>query len=398
MQYSPHPLLSLSDIRPSPAETRFAALAESSRLFEFYNARGALFHLFKQLKTVQRRRVLMPAFHCISMIEPALAAGMEVSFYRIDRSLQIDEEDVIARASNEVCAFLYVNFFGFPAKVDALLTDLRRRGIAVVEDSSHSFLELQPLRLAGGSGDYIVYSFGKLVPCGAGGGLRVRAGSIDLPHLTRLEWKDSLVLAKRLIEQVFLSRNEQSVVRRFYFALEAARVSRKQHGPREQSNGTSPSQRPPKDGAFVPGNLAFDALHARTRFPSFPRWILHAANLHEIVFQRRRNYSHYSTILAFPRTPLSVLPQLHDSVCPWAYPILVANRAQHDQRLRSLGVPVWTFGDVLHPSVDQHAGTQAAADARFLSTHLLCLPVHQGLPSEAVASFAQVIAKANFLR
>jgi len=131
------------------------------------------------------------------------------------------------------------------------------------------------------------------------------------------------------------------------------------------------------------------------RMPALPRWILGAADLPGIAAARRRNYEVYSEILAAPGAPPSIYPQLDEAVCPWAYPIIVKDRALHDQRLRGLGVPVWTFGDLLHPDLEQAATRAAFEDARYLSRQVLCLPVYQGLPPEAVAGFARTVAAAG---
>jgi hypothetical protein len=332
------------------------------------------------------------------MIDPALHAGLEVSYYRVDRNLGIDVEDALAHAGEDVCAFVFVNFFGFPADIDKIAPELRRRGIAIIEDSSHSFLAWQPYGLAGGRGDYTVYSFAKLVPCGVGGGLRAHGQPFEAPALLRSAPKDSVVRSKRLLEQAILSADERSSLRRAYVALEVARVERKRAKSAGQGTGGTRAVEPAQGGACSFGNLAFEPFHARTRIPWLPHRILKGADLRDIAARRRRNYSLYAEQLAHLVAPPSVLPELGDSVCPWAYPILVADRAQHDVRLRSLGVPVWTFGDLLHPNVEAFASPAAATDARFLSTHLLCLPVHQGLQPDTIAGFARIVADANLPR
>lgn len=396
MQYPPHPSLRFSDLGLPSSKSRLEAIAESRSIVKFFNARAALFHVFLQLKTTRRSRVLMPAFHCVSMVEPAICAGLTVSYYRIDRHLQIDVQDVLAQAGEDVCGFVFVDFFGFAANVDVLLPELRRRGVAVIEDRSHSFLQSRPFGLAGGRGDFTVYSFAKLVPCGVGGGLRIQDRPFALPALHRPALGDSLVRNKRLLEQTILSASTRSPARRAYVALEAARVRRRRRvTARRQTPGEAQGQIGKGEATHDFGDLGFNVSHAWTRMPALPRWVLGAADLPSIVAARRRNYQIYVEILGAPEAPPSIFPQLDDAVCPWAYPIIVADRAQHDQRLRSRGVPVWTFGDLLHPDLERVATRAALEDARHLSKQVLCLPVHQGLPPEIVAGFARTVAAAG---
>lgn len=395
MRYPPHPLLRYRDLRVPRASSRLASIAEAREIVYLYNARSALFHLFRHLTSNRRRRVLMPAFHCVSMVEPALHAGLDVSYYRIDRRLRIDHDEVLARAGSDVAAFVFVNFFGFPAAVETLLEELRRRNIATIEDCSHSFLTPKPFGLTGGRGDFSVYSFAKLIPSAIGGGLRDSQARFAVPQLSRPPLRDSIVVTKRLLEQTILSADDRLWLKSLYLALESARMRiwQRPATPPATERDLTHVVRPAAAVAF--GALAFDPVQARTSFGGLPHCILQIADLREISDRRRSNYQLYASQLANVDAPLSLLPHLDEGVCPWAYPVLLSDRSSHDVRLRSLGVPVWTFGDQLHPSLDHASFPGAAADARHLAAHLLCLPVHQGLPPEAVEQFARTVANAG---
>jgi dTDP-4-amino-4,6-dideoxygalactose transaminase len=56
----------------------------------------------------------------------------------------------------------------------------------------------------------------------------------------------------------------------------------------------------------------------------------------------------------------------------------VKNRSNYDHILRSQGVPVFTFGELLHPAVYE-ADAATLKSAHFLSDHLLMIPLHQNL-------------------
>src|SRR4029077_21144303 len=83
-------------------------------------------------------------------------------------------------------------------------------------------------------------------------------------------------------------------------------------------------------------------------------------------------------------------PELPDGVCPWAYPVLLRNRGCFEHQLRDRSVPLFTFGEVLHPLLE---GTDPATrtDAEDLSRQLMLLPVHQNLSAEDVSQYAEEI-------
>lgn len=381
MKRPPHPTLDFSDLWPAAASSRLSCLPGIGELQFFFNGRAALHHLFGQLRRDGRKRVLLPAFHCVSVVEPAIRAGMEVSFYRVDRRLGIDFDEVMSLLRSDVAAVVFINYFGFPAAFEPLLDALRARAIAVVEDCSHSFLFGGPLGLAGQRADFSVYSFWKLVASGVGGALW-SAATLPAPSLRMPPWRDSLARTKRLLEQAVLARDGRSRLARWYGRLEAARVRR-----RGAATGLSHAGPPsPADAS-----AEFDPRQASTKLPCLPRHILRAADLQRIVAARRANHLVYARSLEAASTPRSVLPELPARVCPWAFPVLMPRRCEHDLKLRERGIPVWTFGDVLHPALDRAASDRAISDARFLAATLLCLPLHQGISTDDAGQFAAIL-------
>lgn len=389
MKYPPHPSLRYCDLRVANASNRWSALPGCGELAYFFDARSALHHVFVHLRRQGRTRVLLPAFHCISMVEPAVHAGLEITYYHVDRHLRTSFDELLTLATQDVAAVVFVNYFGFPTAFECAVPELDRRGIRTIEDCSHSFLDPGRFALTGGRADFSVYSLGKVVACGTGGGLRQRPRLLAPAALAKSSLLDSMVRSKRLLEQVVLSADDETLVKRAYLALESFRLRL-----RGQARAL-PSDDPGYAAAASNPALGFDEKRARTRIPRLSKLLLQVADLRAIAARRRQNYQIYSDVLASMAAPPSVLPSLIDYVCPWAYPVLLADRGRHDVALRAQGVPVWTFGDQLHPSLAGRASPRALEDAQFLAAHLLCLPTHQGLPPEAVSEFADIVKRAS---
>jgi perosamine synthetase len=63
----------------------------------FPSATAALTHAYRTLGIENGAGILLPAYHCGAMVEPALWLNAEVAFYRLSSDLHIDLEDAARR-------------------------------------------------------------------------------------------------------------------------------------------------------------------------------------------------------------------------------------------------------------------------------------------------------------
>ena len=117
----------------------------------------------------------MPAFHCVTAVEPIVRAGYTPLFYKINEDLSIDYEDLCAKLSSDIAAVVVINYFGFPADIEGILALREKYDYYVIDDWAHSFLDAKSQKLTGDKGDMAIFSFRKLVPSYAGGGLRINS-------------------------------------------------------------------------------------------------------------------------------------------------------------------------------------------------------------------------------
>ena len=78
-------------------------------------------------------------------------------------------------------------------------------------------------------------------------------------------------------------------------------------------------------------------------------------------------------------------------MCPLFFPIFVPNKELAARALRDNGVDALEFWN---DSVEA-GGHEMSANARFLRTHVLELPIHQDLTSEHVEYVARHVANLN---
>jgi len=380
MNVSAHPTLRWRDL--GPAQPEWAALAPEGNQFHYtYNARAALYQLLLAMPRSGRDTVLLPAFHCTTVVEAVLRAGWKVRFYRIKPDLSLDLQDLQCQLSSEVAAILVIHFLGFPAPLESVSRMSHQFGCYLIEDWAHSFLRGPAPHLAGDQGDFALFSFYKHASSFAGGGLRV---NIQIPWSLPLQRSagvaQSVRIFKRLLEQA-IENSPGGPLKTTFQQCEQWRVGRK-HG---QSAGTG-----------VSGETSFGSPHefseplARAGIPWLSRQILHASRWTPLFEARRRNYEFLARHLKQTSSFRVLRPALPGDVCPWAFPVWLQARSEGDFKLRAAGVPLFTFGETLHPEVER-ASEAARKDAQELSQRLLLLAVHQNLEPANMEHTVQLV-------
>lgn len=375
-----HPTLHWADIAGQAA--RSSSIWDiKAELHFFMKGRGAAFQALTSLRDSRGGEVLLPAFHCPSVVEPVLRAGYQPRFYSINRDLSIDVSSLEAQVSQKTAAIVVVNYCGFPAGPEVLSRIRDASNCCIIEDWAHSFLQSAPLRLAGSTGDVVLYSFSKLLPTYLGGGLLIK--NLDMLKGLQPQRKmcvsESLRVLKRLAEEV-VENARDTPIRAALLGLERLRVSLRKMKGDGLSKGLGGERSP----------LESPDHFFQTRMPWFANFILGKCDLDVMAARRRRNYAIVDKILVETDQVKKVFPCLPDDVCPWAFPLLVEGRGEYDQVLRSQGVPVYTFGETLHPCLFQ-AEPPIQENAIYLSESLLLLPIHQCLTAGTVVSFAEKV-------
>jgi perosamine synthetase len=374
-----HPTLRLRDIRRPRSDT-LEQLSQLERFFYAYSARAALYQLLRAMSREKRNTVLLPAFHCTTVVEPVLRAGFQVRFYRIRQDLSVDLDDLESKLSGEVAVVLLIHFLGFPAPVGEVLRLRPRFGFYLVEDCAHSFLRGPRPHFSGGEGDFTLYSFYKLVPSFAGGGLRICNADFSFPPSTKSSGiRHISLILKRMVEQVADNAGD-GFWKNAFQTFEAARVKRKRsHG---SAGGLAMGM--PYEG------YDFNERLAGCGIPWISRKILEASDLKDVLEKRRRNYAFLNQNLVETQDLRKIFTVLPDDVCPWAFPVWLRARSKCDHLMRERGVALFTFGETLHPAIQQ-CDPLARRDAEDLSQNMLLLSIHQNVMENELRDSCRII-------
>jgi len=377
----PHPTLCFPDVFPPHAQSLRGQNAPHD-LYLTYNARGALYQLLLSLPKEAGDTVILPAYHCTALVEPILRAGYKVAFYRIKPDFAIDELDLQATISTRVALTIVIHFFGFPAPLGAVQKMVREHKSYLLEDCAHSFLSRAGNKFVGQGGDFSLFSYYKFAPSLTGGGLGVNLNGFALqrPPITSFR-RESLVIAKRLLEQMALN-STKNPLSQFLLWLEERRLAGKKSAPPPPAESLS--------SAFVDDPYLFSDDLARAAIPALCRIVLESCDWKTIAQSRKRNYRLLSELIPDGPVLRRVMPELPDTVVPWAFPVFLENRALHERALRQLGVPLFTFGEILHPALRASSG-RAREEAEALSLCLMLLPVHAQLNCLEIKNFAGLL-------
>lgn len=378
-----HPRLRWSDMRVNRSRT-WRGVESVENLHLTYSGRGAIYQgllaIRKRIALGSRRRVvLVPAFHCPTVVDPVLHAGFDVRFYSIDENLRIESSDLLGKIGPETAAVLFIRYFGISDDGEAFYSAVRDAGAFVIDDCSHSFLAANPARLLRSNADVSTFSFWKLVPSQHGGGLVLGRGlsltGADKPVAPgrRAQWRCARSLGSQLLEW------PSEVVGD---ALHRAHVRKR-------------PQVVPKRVAHLPADLAYPYVREESGWamPIAARFVLAHADLERVVTRRRENFRALGDALATCRTFKPVYRSIPESSCPWGLPLLMPKRKDKDYLLYARGVPLFTFGEVLHPALfaNRDSNTRMIDASRFLSETLLVLSVHQGLRAQQLERFSAVV-------
>ncbi|MGH8729152.1 MAG: aminotransferase class I/II-fold pyridoxal phosphate-dependent enzyme [Burkholderiales bacterium] len=311
--------------------------------------------------------VLVPAFHCTSMIEPVTWLKAQPVFYRIARDTSVDFEDLERRVTSATRALLVTHYFGFLQDITKLRALCDARGLALIEDCAHCLFGEIAGQPVGALSDYAIISLTKFFPTYDGGCLVSSRNTLDRVSL----------------RSAGLAFDAKAAANALEYALEHGRLKwlspivalplkvkdRLWHSVK----GDAPIGPDSSDGGY-----GFDSAWVNKRASLAARIITATASLPRIYDLRR---AHYLRLHEALRNLSGAEPLFHDlpeGIAPYVYPLKVAEPDRVFPALKHLGVPILRFGEYLTPEMPPETCPQTAEFSR----KLLQFPCHQELTED----------------
>ena len=319
--------------------------------------------------------VLLPTYHCPTMVAPVTHLGATPVFYPIDEhgTPQFDWLDRQHLAGVRV--LLAAHYFGLPQAMGRLRRWCDAQGIALIEDCAHALFGQAGERPVGAWGDVAIGSLTKFLPMPEGGCLVLNTQA-TLPRLNATAATTHLKAAVDVLEvgaaqgQLF---GFNTLVGGGLNSLRRLRGSAPQHSaPEPAASGTEAT------GAEL--LMVAGLAHRRLAHPC--QWLAQTLPRGRVVQRRRRNYEHLLHELGGHAGLHPLAPELPPDCAPYVFPLWVDTPDPGYAELRRLGMPVFRW-DRLWPKLPALPNDHG----RLWSHHVIQLACHQDLSADDLTRF-----------
>lgn len=335
------------------------------------SGRAAILLGLEALALAPADRVLVPSYHCPTMVSPALALGLPVGFYPIgvDGLPALDWLEHNAPADTRVLCVAHL--FGLPLDLRAVQAWCRRRGVLLIEDCAHAMFGQGPGGAVGTLGDVVIASLPKFFAVQDGGLLRVARSAPALGPLTPAGPKAEL---KGWLDNLEISARHGRLGRWAAWArpLLAAKQALRGRAAPVAPAAAAPAEFDP-DGDYARIDMAL-SHRAPTRVTVGAA--LRSAR-GRVVEPRRAHYAALAGAFAGKPGLRPLFPALPQHCAPYVFPLWVDHPDPVYRQLRALGVPVSRW-DWLWPGVPDMPGDQG----KTWSRHVLQLHCHQDMSEQ----------------
>lgn len=310
-------------------------------------------------------KVLLPAFHCRSMIEPFLAIGARPVYYRVTESLAVDIKDIQSKLDGQPRVLLVTHYFGFYQDMLLLRTLCDEYHILLIEDCAHAFFGGINGHPVGWYGDYAIASARKFFAIQDGGFLiSARRSSTNLCLKTG-GWMHNIKAALDVLETAaaYGRLTALSLLCRPFLSLKSYLWG----GIKARRDLQSPVSIGPGVSA---GYKYLDLAWIRVRMSLASRCLVRLSAKGRIVDKRRAHYRQLAAGLSHLCGARPLFSDLSDDVVPYMFPLLVDAPDKVFPFLKRNGVPMWRWEDL--------ELTDCEVSRRY-SRSLFQLPCHQAL-------------------
>jgi len=366
-------------------EDRTPSVLDASGRLQVTSGRAALTLALQCCDIGAGAKVLLPAYHCEAMVAPVMWRSAEPVFYRVRPDTKIDFDDLERKCGPKSRALLITHYFVFPQDLNRVREFCSAKRLILIEDCAHAFFGTYKGRALGTFGDYAIASSMKFFPVFDGGILLSDAKQMPGVHLKSggglfelkafmAPWEHAAFYHGRSVTGRFL----QGLVKfkdGIWWAVKWGARGR-------------------EDGSWTPqsseGGYGIDAQWINVSASRVSRLIVARSRYGSIVRARRRNFLKLHQGLKELSGTKALFRTLPEGVCPFVYPLYVVDAPSVFRRLKRNGVPIWRFGEYLHPAIDDQLDPVSVD----LSKRLLQFPCHQDLDDDAIGWIVRRVREA----
>jgi perosamine synthetase len=371
MYVSSWPGLRLRELLPSRSVCPMPYPLNSKNRVSFCVARSGIYHLFLTLRFQPGETVLVPDYYSGNEVAAIRAAGATISFYPIRRNLEPDLDALGHLARQGPRAIYVIHYLGWPQPIQEIRSLCRAHRSILIEDCALSLLSGTGSNALGTFGDYSVFCLYKTLPV-PNGGVLVRNNSglpgIENVKLDRCPRLSTVGRSGELILEKIRSRSNGiggplSTVKQLLGRM--MRAARVRHVP--------------------VGDIGWDIRNVNLAMSHLSDVVMARLDFESIRRVRRANFEMLREKLEGRAKMLR--QDLPEGVCPLFFPILVRNKQFVASALRRYGIGAVEFWS------DRQDNPSVGPGARYLRSHVLELPIHQGVTPEQIGYMADQVRR-----
>lgn len=332
----------------------------------------------------QADEVLIPAYHCESMVSPVRWRNATPVFYQINEDASIKESDIASKITSRTKAIIATHYFGFPQNLNLLRSLCDKKNILLIEDCAHAFFGEIQGHAIGSWGDYAIASSMKFFPVYDGGILASRKLNFDDISFSSPPLLFDLKSLFNVLERS-ISFKRMGVIGHLIAMLLQLKsffwssIKRIRNTPNTQLSGPSSSE----------GGYGLDKNWIHKKISASSKYIIEHADYKLIHDLRRSNFKKIDSLLKEINGIQPLHESLPDGVAPLVYPVFVSQPEKYFHKLKIEGVPIWRFGEYLDESIDE----SLCSNSVMLSTHIFQFPCHQELKDDEIQWMASTIKR-----
>ena len=361
------PVLGWDAVGRSRRRPRVQSLLEGPHLVFTPSGRMAIALALRALGVARGDKVLVPTYHCPTMIAPVAHLGASPLFFPIDATGAPALGHLGRAQLSGAKALIAAHYFGFPRAMDDVRAFCDEHGLAFLEDCAHAMFGSASGRGVGELGDFAIGSLTKFYPVPEGGCLVSSVSRSARPELQPPGFRAELKAWMDILEQSTRWRRLPGLNSGLALLFRAKTLARRVRGSIHRD-----SENEPKSESQA-GSL-YDFSYVAKQSPRAVRWVVAHVDPTRIVQARRRNYTELLARLNSLPGARPLLPVLPEHAVPYVFPLWVDDPESRFRAARGRGLPVFRW-DWLWPSTPEIRGDEGRRWAR----HVFQLPCHQDL-------------------
>lgn len=349
----------------SPSEV--ASILDLPHVAWFANGRSAIAQAAMLAGVGPGSSVLVPMYHCESMVSPLAWLGARIIPYGIREDLSIDPEHLASVADAQTRLILVPQYFGHWRQTTSIAELAGRSGWAIVEDCAHAFLAIGAPAALGANSDFMVASAPKFFAAFDGGVLASRIEAKRWPRPKRPPLGAELRALVEASEYAF-------DYGRWPWLARAARPALGLLRRLARRGGASRGDEAPTSSGARYGGIDFEPAFVDTGATLLARTLARHAGRSSIAAARRRNWLELRSRIGAARNVRFPIDGLGPMDVPYVLAIEIPDPDRSFPALKARGVPVYRW-ETSFPGCDE----SVCPVSRRYRRSLIQIPCHQSL-------------------